>query len=67
MNGPDTHPVFAFLKKHTKHTLTDAVWWNFEKFLVDAEGRPVARYLSTTKPKALASTVEKLLPPPQAA
>lgn len=63
VNGPNEHPVFTYLKKHTKHVLTDAVWWNFEKFLVDTEGRPVDRFTSVTKPKALVPKLEKLLPP----
>lgn len=35
--------------------------WNFEKFLVDKEGKVVNRWASTTAPSSLEKDVEKLL------
>ncbi len=62
VNGPDTHPVFAFLKAGATGVLgTEAVKWNFTKFLVDRKGKVVARYASATKPEDLAEAIEKLL------
>ncbi len=39
------------------------VWrqWNFEKFLIDREGKVVHRWASTTSPEAIDTEVEKLL------
>ena len=62
VNGPQTHPVFSFLKGEKKGILgTEKIKWNFTKFLVDKEGRVVKRYAPTTKPEAIAAAVEELL------
>jgi glutathione peroxidase len=62
VNGPNTHPIFAFLKAGATGVLgTEAVKWNFTKFLVDRKGKVVARYASATKPEDLAEAIEKLL------
>jgi glutathione peroxidase len=62
VNGEDTHPIFAFLKKGAPGLLgTEAIKWNFTKFLVDREGNVVERYASAHKPEDLAGDIEKLL------
>jgi glutathione peroxidase len=37
VNGADTHPLWAFLKKAKTGILGGAIKWNFTKFLVAAE------------------------------
>lgn len=32
--------------------------WNFEKFLIDREGKVVGRWASTTKPEGLKGAIE---------
>ena len=62
VNGDDTHPIFAFLKAGARGVLgTEGIKWNFTKFLVDREGRVVARYASAHKPEDMADDIEKLL------
>ena len=62
VNGPDTHPLFAFLKHEAKGLLgSEAIKWNFTKFLVDRAGRVVDRFAPTTKPEALRGAIEALL------
>jgi glutathione peroxidase len=62
VNGDNTHPIFAFLKAAAPGLLgTEAIKWNFTKFLVDREGRVVARHASATKPEDMASDIERLL------
>jgi glutathione peroxidase len=62
VNGPNTHPIFAFLKAGATGVLgTEAVKWNFTKFLVDRKGKVVDRYASATKPEDLAAAIEALL------
>ncbi len=62
VNGDDTHPVFAFLKSGARGVLgTEAIKWNFTKFLVDREGEVVSRHASTQQPEDLAPDIEKLL------
>lgn len=50
MNGPNTAPVYQFLKSNAGGFLGDLVKWNFEKFLVDKNGKVVNRYPPTTSP-----------------
>ncbi len=62
VNGANTHPIFAFLKAGATGVLgTEAVKWNFTKFLVDRNGKVVGRYASATKPEDLATAIEELL------
>ena len=61
VNGPDTHPVFEFVKSRTSGLLGEAVKWNFTKFLVAQDGRTVIRYAPMTAPEAIASDIETLL------
>eukprot|EP00638_Chattonella_subsalsa_P010240 CAMPEP_0117755476 /NCGR_PEP_ID=MMETSP0947-20121206/13476_1 /TAXON_ID=44440 /ORGANISM="Chattonella subsalsa, Strain CCMP2191" /LENGTH=131 /DNA_ID=CAMNT_0005574821 /DNA_START=241 /DNA_END=637 /DNA_ORIENTATION=+ len=53
VNGPNTHPLYQFLKSARKGTLGADIKWNFAKFLVNEDGLPVKRYapgtLSTSK------------------
>ena len=62
VNGPQAHPLYAWLKKARKGLLgTEAVKWNFTKFLVDRNGQVVARFAPTVEPKALEGAIEALL------
>jgi len=62
VNGPNTHPLFQFLKKAKPGIFgTKRIKWNFTKFLVDRQGSVVCRYAPATQPKALAAAVEGLL------
>ena len=65
VNGPGAHPLFAFLCRHQRGVLgrlgSGKIRWNFTKFLVDKEGRAVARYGPSKRPQALAPAIEKLL------
>ena len=44
VNGSGTHPLFAFLKTAQPGFLINAIKWNFTKFLINREGKPVARW-----------------------
>lgn len=61
VNGPGTHPVFAYLEAAAPGLLGRRVRWNFTKFLVDREGRAVARFAPATSPERLAARIERLL------
>lgn len=62
VNGPDTDPVYKFLKSKKAGLLGfSGVKWNFEKFLVDSHGQVVERWGSTTAPSSLRGPVEELL------
>ncbi|NMG35187.1 glutathione peroxidase [Azoarcus sp. TTM-91] len=62
VKGTGAHPLFVHLTKTAPGVLgTEAIKWNFTKFLVDREGRVVDRYAPMTKPESLAGDIEKLL------
>jgi glutathione peroxidase len=62
VNGAGTHPLYEFLKKEERGLLgTEAIKWNFTKFLVDREGRVIKRYSPTSKPKDLEGDIEGVL------
>jgi len=62
VNGDGAHPLFKFLTAEAKGILgTQAIKWNFTKFLVDKNGDVVERYAPQTKPEELEKPVEKLL------
>ena len=50
VNGPNTAPIYKFLKSSAGGFLGDFVKWNFEKFLVYKNGKVVERYPPTTSP-----------------
>lgn len=63
VNGPGTHPVFAWLKTAAPGILgSTAIKWNFTKFLIAADGRVVRRYGSVDTPDKIAPDIEALLP-----
>ena len=62
VNGDDAHPLFRFLKAEAPGVLgTEAIKWNFTKFLVDRDGNVVKRYAPKDKPEKLADDIEALL------
>ena len=62
VNGSGADPLFKYLKKEAPGALgTQAIKWNFTKFLIDAEGNVVKRYAPTDKPAAIEKDVKKLL------
>ena len=62
VNGPQTHPLIAFLKERAPGLLgSRAIRWNFTKFLVWPDGSRVKRYAPTTPPERLRQDIERLL------
>lgn len=65
VNGDDAHPLFTFLRRQQPGLLgrfsSGKIRWNFTKFLVDREGRAVARYAPSKRPQSLAPAIERLL------
>ena len=62
VNGAGTHPLFRFLKAAKPGFLgTQAIKWNFTKFLVDRSGAVVERFAPRVGPTALTRPIERLL------
>jgi len=53
VNGPDTAPVYKFLKANKPGCMGSRIKWNFTKFLVDKEGNVLKRYGPTTSPLSI--------------
>ena len=62
VNGSNAHPLFVQLKKRAPGLLgSQAIKWNFTKFLINRDGQSVKRYAPATKPEALKTAIEALL------
>ena len=62
VNGDDAHPLYKWLKSAKPGLLgSEAIKWNFSKFLVDRTGQVVERYAPTTSPESLGADIDKLL------
>ena len=65
VNGEDRHPVFTELTSVEERESGEAgdVAWNFAKWLIDADGEPVARFSPRTTPDSpeVLAAIEKLL------
>lgn len=62
VNGANSHPLYDFLKKAEPGFLgTEAIKWNFTKFLVDKNGQVTQRFSPQKLPEELAGEIEALL------
>ena len=67
VNGDAAHPLYRHLKKAAPGLLgSEAIKWNFTKFLVDRAGRVVKRYAPTDKPESIEKDILPLLSDPPA-
>jgi glutathione peroxidase len=65
VNGPGAHPLFQHLKAKAPGVLgSEAIKWNFTKFLVDQTGAVKDRYAPATKPSDLEPAIKALLNTP---
>lgn len=62
VNGDGADPLYKHLKHEAPGLLgSEAIKWNFTKFLVDANGRVVRRYAPKDKPADIERDIEALL------
>ena len=62
VNGDATAPVYRYLKSAKPGLLgTEAIKWNFTKFLVDRTGKVLARYAPNDTPESIETDIEKAL------
>jgi glutathione peroxidase len=64
VNGANTHPLYQFLRAHSKLgedglEAVKPVTWNFEKFLVNADGTSVVNYHPKVAPNDIAADIAK--------
>ena len=62
VNGDAAHPLFKYLTSSKKGVLgSQAIKWNFTKFLVGRDGTVLERYAPTTAPADIGPDIEKAL------
>ena len=62
VNGDDEAELYTFLKaEQPGDGATSDVTWNFEKFLVNADGEVVARFNPSVTPEQIAAQLDDLL------
>jgi glutathione peroxidase len=67
VNGPAAHPLYNFLKTARPGLFgSEAIKWNFTKFLVGRDGAVVRRYAPADKPESLSADIEASLAAPSA-
>jgi glutathione peroxidase len=58
VNGAGAHPLYQYLKSRARGLFgTQAIKWNFTKFLVDKAGNVIRRYAPTDRPAGLAKDI----------
>ncbi|MFY0687187.1 MAG: glutathione peroxidase [Cyclobacteriaceae bacterium] len=62
VNGQNAHPLFKYLKSQLSGGLLGSkIKWNFTKFLIDKNGKPVKRFAPTTTPENMEKEIVKIL------
>ena len=61
VNGENAHPVYKYLKNELGGVLGSKIKWNFTKFLIDANGKPVKRFAPIAKPEKIDKYLESIL------
>ncbi len=62
VNGASTHPLYVFLKEKASGILgSEAIKWNFTKFLVDKNGKVLKRYAPSTTPSEIEQDIKNVL------
>ena len=61
VNGESAHPIYKYLKNELSGLLGNKIKWNFTKFLIDQNGKPLKRFSPTTKPEKIDKYLETIL------
>lgn len=61
VNGDNADPIFKYLKSNLGGLLGSRIKWNFTKFLLDRNGKPVERFSPLTTPEKIEPAIQKLL------
>ncbi|MFN3507943.1 MAG: glutathione peroxidase [Allorhizobium sp.] len=62
VNGPGAHPLYTWLKTETPGAEQgQEIGWNFAKFLIGRDGKPIARYSPRTAPSEIEADITAAL------
>ncbi|HIH8982716.1 Hydroperoxy fatty acid reductase gpx1 [Serratia plymuthica] len=57
VNGAAAHPVFRYLKNELPGVLGGRIKWNFTKFLIGRDGKPLRRFAPFTTPEKMEAAI----------
>ncbi|CAM7625872.1 Glutathione peroxidase [Lelliottia nimipressuralis] len=57
VNGDAAHPVFRFLKEALPGVLGGRIKWNFTKFLIGRDGKPLKRFAPISTPEKMETAI----------
>ena len=61
VNGETAHPIYKYLKNELSGLFGSKIKWNFTKFLISPEGKPLKRFSPTTKPETIDKYLETVM------
>ena len=62
VNGKNAHPVYEYMKETVPGILgTEAIKWNFTKFLIGKDGKVLKRYAPQVEPKDIIPDIKSAL------
>ncbi len=61
VNGPNSHQIFRFLKDKLSGFFGSRIKWNFTKFVVGRDGKPLKRFSPYTIPQKMEDFIRKTL------
>lgn len=61
VNGDSAHLIFKYLKKELRGIPGSSIKWNFTKFFVEENGKPVKRFSPLTKPEKIDTYLAEFL------
>jgi glutathione peroxidase-family protein/uncharacterized membrane protein len=61
VNGSQAHPLFVYLKASLGGVFGSTIKWNFTKFVIDKNGRPVQRFAPITTPETIEKYLQEIL------
>ncbi len=61
VNGPNAHPLFTWLKQSLPGWFGSRIKWNFTKFVVGRDGKPLKRFSPSTTPQKMESFIRKVI------
>ncbi|MFP4367567.1 MAG: glutathione peroxidase, partial [Bacteroidales bacterium] len=61
VNGPEEHPLFRFLKDKLSGFFGSRIKWNFTKFVVGRDGKPLKRFAPATTPEKMEGFIKDVI------
>ncbi len=61
VNGSAAHPLFRYLKNELPGVLGGRIKWNFTKFLIGRDGKPLKRFAPMTTPEKMERVIVEAL------